>query len=345
MLGWTHSGKTVFLLAMYAALNQSIDGYYLSADQDTDLDLREAWEDLTELGTLPLPNSEVPQSYDFSLVENLETLAEVNVTDFRGSAVRARTDSKDAKPLLDRLIESDSIYVVLDGQLLRDWLVDPSGPPPRDLHLAKTNDVLLRTLRARQDAKRELPSIVLLITKMDLLTGIPGLPRPAALRKVPELLEERVPVLFTPGVTALLCPVSVGTFDESGDPRSIADSIKPVGVARPLAFSLRHIHDRYIARESARLRGQELAHVAVETRLDDQRSSILRRFYNRKSIRIAEELIRSGQQRLRNDTEELRGVVSMADRLRAQVGNLPVLRDGKLGWYLSANGHGYGDDE
>src|SRR5271157_1839611 len=125
MLGTTGSGKTMFLLGMYDTLSTGLHGYFLfTEDPDQGVDLNEAWEKLTEGGELP-PATAVNQSkhYRFAFNHGFTPLVTIEWMDYRGGAITASTSSNaDVSELQKQLQESDSIYIVLDGGKLANWL-------------------------------------------------------------------------------------------------------------------------------------------------------------------------------------------------------------------------------
>lgn len=340
MLGPSRSGKTVFLHAMYATLAAGVDGYYLlTVDPDIGLDLMDAWEDMTQGVKTPEPSDDRPITYEFHFKEGFDRLARIVLQDFRGGALRARQHENDARPLRDRLAVSQSIYIVLDGEDLATWLGRPEGTPPdRILELQRIHEHLQRAVddrRAHDDTA--LPSFVILITKMDLLDDIPGMDRRTALRRIPGLLREPLSTLFGPGVTTLICPVTVGELGTRADPQLHEGAVRPQGVDRPLAFSLRSLHDQALLHQGRELRDAEDDHLTRSTRLDEARKGFFRRLWNAEEIGVQQRKLDAAGTDLDGRRRAYQEFVSLADRLRARVGNLPVIRDGVVTRYLAGD--------
>ena len=124
MLGGTNSGKTMFMLGMYNTLAVGMHGYFMfTEDPDQDLDLREEWDALLSDGTLPAATvMQASRQFGFVFNHGFTPLVSIDWMDYRGGAVDARKDEADVPVLLQRLADSDSIYLVLDGQKLAPWL-------------------------------------------------------------------------------------------------------------------------------------------------------------------------------------------------------------------------------
>src|SRR5262249_54193366 len=129
-LGTTGSGKSTYLLGMYAVMSAGLQDYFLYAeDADQDLDLSDAWDLLCDTGELP-PANNVDEYREFSFVfkQGVTPLLGIDWMDYRGGAVSARGDSaEDVGMLRARLEQSDSVYLVVDGEQLGNWLADPDS--------------------------------------------------------------------------------------------------------------------------------------------------------------------------------------------------------------------------
>jgi hypothetical protein len=168
MLGGTGSGKTTYLVGMYAELSAGIDNYYLGSDQDTDVDLTNAWSALIEDGILPVATGE-SRPFEFMFRYGADPLLALTWLDYRGGAMRDRTDAPGTAELLTRLGESDSLYLTLDGGLLAAVLDGESMAERRlrDL-VGRYSTILSRVVDERRAKQLYSPSIVVLVTKGDL---------------------------------------------------------------------------------------------------------------------------------------------------------------------------------
>lgn len=233
-LGNKGSGKTTFLIGMYAHLSAGQNGYFLSADPDTDLNLADKWDRLLDDGVLPPPNEADNISYKFRFLDGLKPLLGVDWLDYRGGALEEETGSAsgDVVGLQDRLKKSDCVYLVLDG----GYLVDPVSNATRlgimrRASLRRMTSLLQTAVDARTEAKAFPASIVVLITKTDL---IPPVRREMLVPDIMKLL----PICFSEGLTSLICPVMLGDFGINPEARVNPRDIAPHNLHLPIIFGL-----------------------------------------------------------------------------------------------------------
>ncbi|MDB9517084.1 hypothetical protein PN466_09000 [Roseofilum reptotaenium CS-1145] len=228
MLGDTQSGKTCFLLAMYEMMSFGIEGFVLSTDPDTDLDLSEKWNNIidqagTEERWPPPTGAGDFIRYDFSFNYGLTTpLIEFDWVDYRGGALRDRSSTDDTKRLLERLEVTDCVIICIPGDFfLKDGSVDR-----RKAQIVKRTNVLLED----SFKTRPIPTIIILITKSDLCSHLPR-------EQIKSTIEQYFSVLFVKKHQGwvMLVPSTLGTELASD---SNSGSIDPNGVHIPLIFTV-----------------------------------------------------------------------------------------------------------
>lgn len=258
MLGTTSSGKTTFLLGMFDILSAGLHQYFIfTEDPDQGVDLEDAWDLLIEDGQLPQP-TQISGSKRYRFVFNHGTtpLVTIDWMDYRGGALNDRGDSNaDVGELRERLNGSDSIYLVLDGENVALWLDDPSrlNTVQRKLKVQAMSARVLHAVQHRKQNGLPIPSLAVVITKADLLRG-PGRSVGQALSKVVEEMPNLLPVVSIDGVTALVCPVKVGNFGTGSTGTVSVSDIDPVGLHRPIIFSLMHYLSEGLGVEKRRSR-------------------------------------------------------------------------------------------
>ena len=237
-LGNKGSGKTTFLLGMYADLSGGRKGYFLNAtDPDVDLALAGKWEKLLDDGVLPPPNPADNIPYSFLFLDGMRPLLAVDWLDYRGGALEDTTGtaSDDVAGLHERLNRSDSIYLVVDG----GYLVEPVRPSTklgisRSAGLRRMTSLLQNAVQSRTAAGELPPSIVVLITKADLIPPERTEPMDALVADVQELLS----VAFSEGLSTLICPVMLGHFGLNPAAKVSTSDIDPRDLHLPIIFSL-----------------------------------------------------------------------------------------------------------
>jgi hypothetical protein len=330
MLGMSGSGKSTYLLGMYATLSKGIRNFFVhTPDLDLDTDLTDAWELLGDTGELPPPNSEDQYlRYEFEFTRGFMPLARLDWLDYRGGALRSKADDHaDTRFLLARLLESDTVYLTLDGGKFRAWLDGGTGIV-RDLR--RMTVLVQRAVAQRREQGLPVPSLVLLITKCDLVAD-PGEIAPILLEVAKNgRLRDLVPVAFQEGVTAMLCPVQLGAFGSAGAERVDPATIDPFGLHRPLLFSLLLYLMEGIDAHQAELERIRRERGEAESELIGLRNGFLGGFFNRR--RIVD--VGHGTDRLRNQENDLGDTIgAVGERIRQieeELRGHPILRDGEL---------------
>jgi hypothetical protein len=236
MLGTSGSGKTTYLLGMYAALSGGQDGFFLhSDDDDLDLELSENWEALADEGVVPPPTADTPKSYPFAFRTGFTRLVTVDWLDYRGGAMTDRSGAADSAQLIDRLARSDSIYLTLDGELLQNGVDERNSAVIRRGTKAER---MTRFVQGAAEKRGRIPSLVVLMTKFDLIARATPGGGAAAVKRAVDAARLILPIAFEPGVTALVCPVSLGDIGTPIDDRIDPDRVAPRWVHKPMLFSM-----------------------------------------------------------------------------------------------------------
>jgi hypothetical protein len=240
MLGVSQSGKSTYILGAYAGLVRGADGCSLhTPDPDAGMGMiREL--DALRSGALPQPTTDKPVLHEFILTSGSTVLTAIDLTDYRGGAITDVTRGKEADTaqLHRRLLNSDSIFVVLDSTHFREPITPVRLQAVAEATAAdRVADLLGKALAERQQTGRWLPSIAVLLTKADLIDERRG----SASRGFAELHSEirsLLPTVFRPGVVTQVFPVSVGEFGgpANGHAPSLGVDLRNVGA--PIIFAV-----------------------------------------------------------------------------------------------------------
>jgi hypothetical protein len=252
MLGATGSGKSSYLSVMYHDIVRGQYSYTFKADNEVRLRVNAEIDALRRGKPLEPTDETSPKGHNYTigaLRDGVFTaLVEIELTDFRGGAIlypgAADTDSAQ---LYAELTKSDSIFVVFDGT----HFTEPVTPGRYEAIAGATNVNHIATLIGgvlvdRQD--RQLPSVAVLLTKSDRVSGQPRKPG-----EVRQNVQALLPVAFDLGHKSGFFPVSIGEFvTEDGTSRLAA--IDPNGVAGPVFFAVAC----FLADHQEVLRGERL---------------------------------------------------------------------------------------
>jgi hypothetical protein len=333
MLGTTSSGKTTFLLGMFDILSVGLHRYFMfTEDPDQGVDLQDAWDLLIDEGRLPQP-TEIGGSKSYRFVFNHGTtpLVTIDWMDYRGGALDDRSDSAaDVGELRERLNRSDSIYLVLDGENVALWLDDTSrlSTVQRKLKVQAMSARVLQAVQHRNQNGLPTPSLAVVITKADLLRG-PGRSVGQALSRVVEEMPKLLPVVSIDGVTALICPVKVGNFGTGSTGTVAISDIDPVGLHRPMIFSLMHYLSEGLGAREAQIAEAVASRSEIEQQLVEM-SQGFKAIFRRRRTAALQGVAATYAQTIENRQRILQADQSLIARLGQEVAGHPIVRDGKL---------------
>jgi hypothetical protein len=333
MLGTTSSGKTTFLLGMYDILCTGVQGYFtFTEDPDQGVDLQDAWDLLIDEGELPPPNAaDNSKHYRFVFNHGVTPLVTIDWMDYRGGALDDRRDSgADVLELRARLERSDSIYLVLDGGSLATWLDDPSkrAVVQKRLKVQAMSSQVLRAVTNRKKNGLPLPSLAVLITKADLLRG-PDRGVGEALGKVVEGLSDLLPVVWAQGVTTLVCPVKVGDFGTNSTGVVDVSTIDPVGLHRPMIFSLMHYLSEGLGERGRLVAAGTASQSEAEQQIGVLNQGFKAHFHARRVAQLRE-VADSYRQTVKAEQQQYESDQDLIAQLGRELAGHPIIRNGKL---------------
>jgi hypothetical protein len=275
MLGTQGSGKTMYLLGLYAVMSAGLDGYSLHArNLDLDIEMTESWDALVDDGLLPEATTGT-KPYELSFRQGFTKLIDIDWLDYRGGAMSEKGGHADTERLVAQLVASDSVYLTLDGsKLVGGVRPDNVLPVRRGTHA----NLMLGHLQRAADERGGVPSsIVVLITKSDLL--IAGAASPSqALDEAVEAVKLLLPIAFHEGATTMVCPVTLGDLGNAADGHINAAKVSPRWVQKPIVFSLARYFQDERARIAEALQESERDIVASQQPLTDLRASMFGTF-------------------------------------------------------------------
>ena len=230
MLGTAGAGKTCFLVGMYADMSGGRRGFTFSTNPDDDLDLSDKWSRLIEAGPdrWPLPTSAQPKSYTFGFNYGFRRIMEFDWIDYRGGALSEGSTEADVQELKRYLKQSSCVMLCVSGEHLQE--PKNAAVVRAQTGIGRLNSFLteLRAELGRQ--KKELPAVIIVVTKSDYCSSRPR-----------EEIEEQIRDLFNPlfapdgGWLVSIGSVSLGaglaTDTEKGE-------IDPDNIHLPLIFSI-----------------------------------------------------------------------------------------------------------
>jgi hypothetical protein len=241
-----------------------------------------------------------------------------------------KASAADAADLRQQLAESDSIYLVFDGGRLAPWLDGKASiqDVQKWLRIGRMTTLLQHAIQDRVSRHLPLPSLVVVITKADLLAG-ERREVGDALQTVIDNLQTLVPAAYVKDVTTLLCPVQVGNFGPKTPERVDVGDIDPMGLHRPMVFSLMHrltegLHDH--EEELVRQRADQSA-------AQEQIAALHQGFggyFRGRRIAQLQDTSTSYAAAIESRERQFQSDQSLIGRLAAELEGHPIIRNGEV---------------
>ena len=326
-LGHSGSGKTTFLLGMYAVMSGGLHGYFLNAvDLDVDRDLARKWERLLDDGNLPPPNSNTAIPYEFDFLEGIHPLLRVDWLDYRGGALddEAGGLNSDVVEVQERLKLSDSIYLVLEGSYIAAPVTSSTKLPIlRQAGLRRMTALLQASVQQRVESELPLPSVVILITKADLVPR----ERRGQMDAIVEDVRALLPICFSTGLSTLVCPVQLGDFGLVPTERVSTHDIAPRHLHKPIIFSLAEYMRQLSFAAAEGATSLEARRASLSADMVGMRSgpgALLRR----SAISAAESEVAGVEEQIHSLRKVQQIATFRASALFADLAGLPIFRNG-----------------
>ena len=246
MLGTIGAGKTCFLVGMYADMSGGRRGFTFSTNPDDDLDLSDKWSRLiVEAGPdrWPPPTGDQPRSYTFGFNYGFRRIMEFDWIDYRGGALSDRSTKADVQELKRYLKQSSCVMLCVSGEHLQE--PKNAAVVRAQTGIGRLNSFLTELREELGRQKKELPAVIIVVTKSDYCSSRPR-----------EEIEEQIRDLFNPlfapdgGWLVSIGSVSLGaglaTDTEKGE-------IDPDNIHLPLIFSIYRVLNKEVEQQRRKL--------------------------------------------------------------------------------------------
>lgn len=232
MLGDTGSGKTCYLVGMFAYLQLGLGALTLSAENlDDALRLNSLWDRLTGVegeDRWPPPNDKAnTQEYRFSLNYALRPVMQFEWLDYRGGALVDYPNVEDTAKLQQALAASSCVFMCVPGTYLRQTL---TASRAREARIQMMLQHLTAAANSLGNNGHALPAVAIVVTMHDLCCE----------RNEDDILadlRERFEPLFVPGSEWRVLVTKVSLGDQLAD-NPDAGEIEPYNLEVPVVFAI-----------------------------------------------------------------------------------------------------------
>lgn len=292
MLGDSTSGKTCFMLGMYAAILDGSTFSLKATDPDEGIRLTALWSAIVDTSGNERwpPTTDKPQTYNFELCYAYKPLMEFEWLDYRGGSMLDL--SSDVRTLRDYAAESNGFFFCISGKYLKEPVTEANLQKVAMESKANLMGKYLEYLsinNRRQTRKKTFP-IVIIVTQYDYCYD-----DNRNKRELMEDVKKMFPPLFATDSDwlVMICPITLGkdlaTDSENG-------KIEPKNLEIPVAFVL-----YCILTEQARIQDEKLTE--IDDQLEVLESNLFNRWINRRKIRRLNESLRQAEMQLQKTIE------------------------------------------
>ena len=290
MLGDSSSGKTCFMLGMYAAIQNGSKFSLKATDPDEGIRLTALWSAIVDNSGIKRwpPGTDTPQIYNFELCYAYKPLMEFEWLDYRGGSM-LDISSDDNVTLRDYATESNGLFFCISGQYLREPVTEANLQNIAIKSKANLMGQYLQYLNInRRPARKKSFPIIIMVTKYDYCYH-------RNKRELMEDVKKMFPPLFAPNSDwlVMICPVTLG---KELAKNSDNGKIEPRNLDIPVAFVL-----YCILTEQARIQDEKLTE--IDDQLEVLESNLFNRWINRRKIKRLNESLRQAEMQFKKTIE------------------------------------------
>jgi GTPase SAR1 family protein len=290
MLGDSSSGKTCFMLGMYAAIQNGSKFSLKATDPDEGIRLTALWSAIVDNSGIKRwpPGTDTPQIYNFELCYAYKPLMEFEWLDYRGGSM-LDISSDDNVTLRDYATESNGLFFCISGQYLREPVTEANLQNIAIKSKANLMGQYLQYLNInRRPARKKSFPIIIMVTKYDYCYH-------RNKRELMEDVKKMFPPLFAPNSDwlVMICPVTLGK-ELAQDSNN--GKIEPRNLDSPVAFVL-----YCILTEQARIQDEKFTE--IDDQLEVLESNLFNRWINRRKIKRLNESLRQAEMQFKKTIE------------------------------------------
>ena len=292
MLGDSSSGKTCFMLGMYAAIQNGSKFSLKATDPDEGVEMATLWSTIVgESGEERWPRgTDTPQIYNFELCYAYKSLIEFEWLDYRGGSMLDISSDDNVRTLRNYAAESNGLFFCISGKDLREPVTEANLQNIAIKSKANLMGQYLQYLNInRRPARKKSFPIIIMVTKYDYCYH-------RNKRELMEDVKKMFPPLFAPNSDwlVMICPVTLGK--DLAKNKENNGEIEPKNLEIPVAFVL-----YCILTEQARIQDEKFTE--IDDQLEVLESNLFNRWINRRKIRRLNESLRQAEMQFKKTIE------------------------------------------
>lgn len=217
ILGTSGAGKTCYLLSMYHKMCSGMNGFTITTDDDTDVDLRHRYDQMKDrsLGPRRFPaGTDGRSQYEFTLECGYKPVMSFSWDDYPGGYldVKGTGDMDSYKQIEQSILNSSCLFICIDGTLLQGDDIDEKISAIQDDCSIYINPFFSKYMKEHG----ALPPTAFVITKWDICAP------DNSSDDLKKIISEAFSPFFEAGKTgktiAAIIPVSIDLYSNSTEP-------------------------------------------------------------------------------------------------------------------------------
>lgn len=234
ILGTSGAGKTCYLLSMYHKMCIGMNGFTITTDDDTDVDLRHRYDQMKDrsLGNRRFPaGTDGRSQYEFTLECGYKPIMSFSWDDYPGGYldVKGTGDMDSYKQIEQSILNSSCLFICIDGTLLQGDDIDEKISAIQDDCSIYINPFFSKYIKEHG----ALPPTAFVITKWDICAP------DNSSDDLKKIISEAFSPFFEAGKTgktmAAIIPVSIDIYSNSTEP---GKRMRPYDIELPIFMGI-----------------------------------------------------------------------------------------------------------
>lgn len=234
ILGTSGAGKTCYLLSMYHKMCIGMNGFTITTDDDTDVDLRHRYDRMKDrsLGNRRFPaGTDGRSQYEFTLECGYKPIMSFSWDDYPGGYldVKGTGDMDSYKQIEQSILNSSCLFICIDGTLLQGDDIDEKISAIQDDCSIYINPFFSKYIKEHG----ALPPTAFVITKWDICAP------DNSSDDLIKIISEAFSPFFEAGKTgktmAAIIPVSIDIYSNSTEP---GKRMRPYDIELPIFMGI-----------------------------------------------------------------------------------------------------------
>ncbi len=234
ILGNSGAGKTCYLLSMYHKMCIGMNGFTITTDDDTDVDLRHRYDQMKDrsLGNRRFPaGTDGRSQYEFTLECGYKPIMSFSWDDYPGGYldVKGTGDMDSYKQIEQSILNSSCLFICIDGTLLQGDDIDEKISAIQDDCSIYINPFFSKYIKEHG----ALPPTAFVITKWDICAP------DNSSDDLIKIISEAFSPFFEAGKTgktmAAIIPVSIDLYSNSTEP---GKRMRPYDIELPIFMGI-----------------------------------------------------------------------------------------------------------